>query len=175
MRFFKRSSTLDRFAAELVRSADQLATDLVPEGADAVLIIQVATEICYYLLQMAQRQVGAFLTHEQMSVVIPKLTFLVFDQFIAAYGLHTAFTGAKFEEFRAAWINEGADRNDFYGQCRIGEGPSGGMAGDVSWEASKVIGEIAGADPLKRMTLSLSLPMAAMQMNRDNLIRAGRN
>jgi hypothetical protein len=165
---------LERYAAEIVRSARELASDLVvAKDADDLVELEVATEICYYLLQMAQRQVGAFLTHAQMSDVIPRLTFRVFDDFAGVYGIaDTALSAADLEEFRADWINNGADRNDFYGQCRLSAGESESMVGDLNWEAAKIIVKTASADLIQQMTLSVTLPVAAFAMIREDLMSA---
>jgi hypothetical protein len=86
--------------------------------------------------------------------------------------IDTAISTADLEEFRAGWINQGADRNDFYGQRRLIPDESESMAGVVDWEAAKIIAKTAGVDAISQMTLSLSLPMAALTMNREDLIRA---
>src|SRR5712691_3630200 len=125
MGLFPGVDPLDRYASNLVAVATRLAEDAVEDAQDRAKVSLAATEICYYLVQMAQRSVDSMLNNAQMADLIPRLVFNVFDAFAATF-VPPGVSKDELADYRATWTNTGSDRNDFYSGLSLDRATGGG-------------------------------------------------
>jgi hypothetical protein len=184
---WRASDPLDRYASELVGTAIKLADKAMGSDSDRTKLALAATEICYFLIEIAQRSAASNLNETQMADLIPRLVYRIFDAFAQAF-VPKGVADAEFDEYRAGWINTGADRGDFYTRLDVRR-QSGGqlMAGErviaelpkhgtVADEAAKAVRSVIGPgmDMMTSAILPIDLMTAALAMRRDDLLKAAR-